>query len=74
MIALYTVCAVFALTVTITTIGNIIVQRNLTRSIDTLSNKIMARDYRDYKGAESIKEDDSSPVRDDDEPKGWFDH
>lgn len=74
MIPLYTICGALILTVIIQTIGNIIVQRGLTRSIDTLSSKVMARDYRDYKSVEAIKEDDVSPARDDEEPKGWFDH
>lgn len=73
MIPLYTICGALILTVIIQTIGNVIVQRGLTRSIDTLSSKIMARDYREYKSVESIKEDDASPVKED-EPLSWHDH
>lgn len=70
-IALYTICGLITVVI-VQTIGNVIVQRGLTRSIDTLSNKIMARDYREYKSKEVI-EDDVSPVKED-EPKGWYDH
>lgn len=73
MIALYTICGLIAVVI-VQTIGNVIVQRNLTHSIDRLSDKVMARDYRDYKGAESIKEEDASPAKDDDDPKSWYDH
>ena len=72
-LALYTICGALIITVIVQTIGNVIVQRGLTRSIDTLSNKIMARDYRDYKSVE-VKEDDVSPIKTDDEPLGWYDH
>lgn len=44
------------------------------RTIDRLTDKLMARNYVEYKSVNGIKEEDASPVREDDEPKGWYDH
>lgn len=48
--------------------------RRQQRNIDDLTDRLMARSFTEYKSADKIKEDDVSPVRDDDEPKGWYDH
>lgn len=43
------------------------------RTIDKLTDKLMARSYGEYKSLEGIKEEDASPAREE-ESKGWFDH
>jgi hypothetical protein len=48
--------------------------RNQQKTIDKLNDRLMARSFTEYKSAQVIKEDDVSPEREDDDPKGWFDH
>ena len=43
------------------------------RTIDRLTDKLMAGDYRVYKSLEVKEEDASPPVREEDS-KGWYDH
>lgn len=40
--------------------------------IDRLNDRLMARNYGEYK-SKQIKEEDASPEKED-EPKGWYDH
>lgn len=70
----YIMIAALVLILIAQTIGNVMVQRNLTRSIDSLSDKIMARNYREYVGLQRDNEVDISPVTEEEEKKGWYDN
>lgn len=45
-------------------------KKQMQKTIDTLTNKLMAKDYREYvqMGKPPV------PVRDDDKPLSWYDH
>lgn len=43
------------------------------RTIDNLTDKLMARSYVEYKSMNRVKEEDASPPRED-EPISWHDH
>jgi hypothetical protein len=43
------------------------------RTIDRLTDKLMAGDYRVYKSLEGVKEEDASPPREE-EPVSWHDY
>lgn len=43
------------------------------QAIDRLTDKILGVQREPKSKSEPIKEEDSSPVKDD-EPKGWYDH
>lgn len=47
--------------------------RNQQKTIDRLTDKLMARNYVEYKSMEGIREEDASPPREE-ESKGWYDH
>ena len=48
--------------------------RRQQRNIDNLTDRLMARNYVEYKSMNGIKEEDASPAREEDEPKTWYDH
>lgn len=60
-----------AIAITICLIFVIIKQQ---RTIDRLTDKLMARNYVEYKSMNGVKEEYASPNREDDEPKSWHDH
>ncbi len=73
MTILYAFCIALILIVIVQAVGNVIIQRNLTRSIDMLSDKIMARNYREYVG---MKRSEEEPVieGEENEPLSWHDN
>jgi hypothetical protein len=42
-------------------------------TIDRLTDKLMSRSYVEYKSIGAPKEEDASPIREE-ESKGWYDH
>jgi mannitol/fructose-specific phosphotransferase system IIA component len=68
-ITTYVLCGVIAYLVLCILLQN----REHRKTVDKLTDKLMARSYTEYKSAQNIKEDDVSPERED-EPKSWHDH
>lgn len=63
----------FAVITIATMIYSVWMIRNQQRTIDRLTDKLMARSYVEYKSMDKIKEDDVSPPREDN-PLSWHDH
>lgn len=53
-------------------IGMVIIMTRQQRTIDRLTDKLMARSYGEYKTV-GVKEEDASPAREE-EPISWHDH
>ena len=69
-ISVYVLCGVIAWLVLCIILQN----REHRKTVDRLTDKLMARNYVEYKSMNGIKEEDASPAREDDEPKSWHDH
>lgn len=63
---------IFVLLFLVTVIYSAVVILSQQRTINRLTDKLMAGDYRIYKSLEGVKEEDASPRED--EPKSWHDN